>query len=283
MKRADILQHRHERLAQEPTPVMNMGEMARQTRGRGCFWAIGGGAAVLVLLGMWAFCSVSNRADAMAGSGTGFFISPDGWLVTAAHVVEDASMVMVRSGTDQWPAEVMNLDGVHDVALLRVATTRAVPFLPLGDSATVRMGYDVFTVGFPNIGIQGVSPKLTRGEISSVTGLLDDPRFFQISVPVQPGNSGGPLIDMQGRVLGVVVSRLDDRFALFASGALPQNVNYAIKSSHVRDLIAGFSGSGLSLPSPSRPAARFDEAVEKAEAAVALVLVDYRSGGHDTP
>ena len=87
------------------------------------------------------------------------------------------------------------------------------------------------TVGFPNIGLQGFAPKLAKGEIASLSGAGDDARYFQISVPVQPGNSGGALVDERGNVVGVVSAKLSARAALATSGALPGNVNYAVKSS----------------------------------------------------
>jgi len=92
-----------------------------------------------------------------------------------------------------------------------------------------KVGDPVFTLGYPNVIIQGTEPKYTEGTISSLTGVGNNPRWFQISLPVQPGNSGGPLVDEHGQVVGIVNARLDDFKALATSGVLPQNVNYAIK------------------------------------------------------
>jgi len=89
----------------------------------------------------------------------------------------------------------------------------------------------VAAIGLPNIGLQGFAPKLAKGEIASLSGAQDDPRYFQISVPVQPGNSGGTLVDERGNVVGVVSAKLSARAALSTSGALPDNVNYEVKSS----------------------------------------------------
>ena len=86
-------------------------------------------------------------------------------------------------------------------------------------------------MGFPNIGLQGFAPKLAKGEIASLSGAQDDARYFQISVPVQSGNSGGALVDERGNVVGVVSAKLSASAALQSSGALPENVNYAVKSS----------------------------------------------------
>ena len=97
-------------------------------------------------------------------------------------------------------------------------------------SRGMKLGGTVVTVGFPNIGLQGFAPKFARGEIASLSGAADDARYFQISVPVQPGNSGGALVDEHGNVVGVVSAKLDAATALAASGALPENVNYAVKS-----------------------------------------------------
>ena len=98
----------------------------------------------------------------------------------------------------------------------------------------------VFTIGFPDIKLQGTEPKYTDGKISSSSGIQDDPNQFQISVPVQPGNSGGPLVDFSGEVRGVIVARLNEIAALRSTGTLPQNVNYAIKSSVLRQFLSQF-------------------------------------------
>ena len=215
---------------------------------------------------------VAENANVM-GSGTGFFVSPDGIFLTAAHVVEGSSRIAVKTDDAFWPAHVLRIDHVNDVAVLRVAVERNVSWIPLGDSGMVRMGESVFKVGFPNIELQGIEPKLTRGEISSITGLQDDPRSFQVSVPVQPGNSGGPLVNLQGQVVGLVIARLDDRAAFAASGTLPQNVNYAIKSAYVRTLLDTIPNADAGSVQQAQATQTFDQLVETARSAVGLVLV----------
>lgn len=79
--------------------------------------------------------------------------------------------------------------------------------------------------------MQGFAPKLSKGEIASISGMQDDPRYFQISAPVQPGNSGGALVDERGNVIGVVAAKLNAATAFSTTEALPENVNYAVKSS----------------------------------------------------
>src|SRR5208282_2594685 len=102
------------------------------------------------------------------------------------------------------------------------------PALSISRAESADLGQEVFTIGFPNIVMQGIAPKYTDGKISSLAGMMDDPTEYQISVPVQPGNSGGPLCDANGQVVGIVVARLNDLTVLQASGAVPQNVNYAV-------------------------------------------------------
>jgi S1-C subfamily serine protease len=82
-------------------------------------------------------------------------------------------------------------------------------------------------VGFPDIGLQGFAPKLAKGEIASLAGAADDPRYFQISLPVQPGNSGGALVDARGNVVGIVAAKLDASAALAATGSLPESLRTA--------------------------------------------------------
>ena len=126
-----------------------------------------------------------------AASGTGFFISEDGYLISNAHVVEGAAQVRLVTSVGLISAKVMKVDAANDLALLK-AEGKFSP-LPVSSSRSVKLGATVATVGFPNIGLQGFAPKLAKGEIASLTGAADDARYFQISVPVQPGNSGGAL------------------------------------------------------------------------------------------
>src|SRR5262245_2866545 len=137
----------------------------------------------------------------------------------------------------------------------------------------MKLGNTVATVGFPNPGLQGFAPKLTRGEIGSLAGLQDDARYFQISVPVQPGNSGGALVDEHGNVIGVVSAKLSAKTALLTSGALPENVNYAVKSSFLLGFLEAVPEVAAKLPEPNTTNIKFDDVVQRAQKASALVLV----------
>jgi hypothetical protein len=124
-------------------------------------------------------------------SGSGFFVTPEGHFLTNYHVIEDAIRIVIQTPKGTLPAKLIKADKVNDLALLKISgVSRPIPLAP---SRGVRLGDGVFTIGFPNIQVQGIEPKLTRGEINSLSGIQDDPRYFQISTSVQPGNSGGPL------------------------------------------------------------------------------------------
>ena len=134
-------------------------------------------------------------------TGTGFFVTTDGYLLTAWHIVSKTKAVRVSMKGKAYEAKVIRSDKANDMVLLKVDGT--FPALAFSPSEGVKLGEDVFTVGFPNIGLQGIAPKLTRGNVGALSGIQDDPSAFQISVPVQPGNSGGPLLDIAGNVVGV--------------------------------------------------------------------------------
>jgi len=218
-----------------------------------------------------------DLSDAWSGareSGTGFFITDDGYLLTCFHVVTNATRIQVGTKQGVLPAELVQTDEANDVALLKVEGTFAA--LPLAATNNSNLGAAVFTVGFPNPGVQGLQPKLTRGEISSLAGVQDDPREYQISVPVQPGNSGGAVVDEYGNVVGIVASKLRGSVAeLEANGIVPENVNYAVKSSRARDLLDTISGlsNRLKLPHPPKDR-KFEDVVQEAEDAMVLVLVN---------
>ena len=121
------------------------------------------------------------------------------------------------------------------------------------------MGDEVFTIGYPHIGIMGLKPKYTKGVISAVTGFRDNPTVFQTTVPIQPGNSGGPLFNEKGEVIGLTTSSFSDL----------QNVNYAIKSSFVKNTISTVPEALLSnrgivvVPNESNSRSDFIEAIKK--------------------
>jgi uncharacterized protein len=204
------------------------------------------------------------------GSGTGFFVTEDGYLVTSFHVVSGATSYMVKTRKGKFPARVVKSDAKNDLALLKVIGSFSA--LPVGNSREVKLGDSVFTIGFPNPDVQGIEPKLTKGDVNSMAGVMDDPRHFQISVPVQPGNSGGPLVDaVAGNVVGVVTMRLGDWRTANLTGALPQVVNYAVKSAHVRELLDAVPEAARTLK-PAGTARKFEEIAKHVEEAVAIVL-----------
>lgn len=206
-----------------------------------------------------------------SASGSGFFISADGFLVTNEHVVRDAAQARLVTSTGLISAKVVKVDAANDLALLK-AEGKFSP-LPVAASRGVKLGGTVATVGFPNIGLQGFAPKLAKGEIASLSGAADDARYFQISVPVQPGNSGGALVDERGNVVGVVSAKLSARAALASGGALPENVNYAIKSSYLLSFLESVPEVAAKLKEPLAKERKFEDVVKDAEQAAVLVLV----------
>jgi len=206
-----------------------------------------------------------------AVSGTGFFISEDGYFVTNEHVVKASGQVRLVTSGVLIAAKVVRVDAANDLALLKAAG-RFVP-LPVAASRGVKLGGAVATVGFPNIGLQGFAPKLAKGEIASLSGVQDDPRYFQISVPVQPGNSGGALVDARGNVVGIVSAKLSARAALDVTGALPENVNYAVKSSLLLSFLESVPDVANKLKEPITTDRKFEDVVKSAQDAAVLVLV----------
>jgi S1-C subfamily serine protease len=200
--------------------------------------------------------------------GSGFFVTKDGYLLTNHHVVQDAAKIEVKYRGQVMQAKVAAEDQANDLALLKV---EGVDFqaLAISPKDTVDLGQEVFTIGFPNIQMQGVEPKYTDGKISSLAGMQDDPTEYQISVPVQPGNSGGPLCDANGEVVGIVVARLNDMAMLETVGVVPQNVNYAVKVSHAVRLLQSIKGLTPVRSQGGKP----ENPVKTVQDAIAMVLI----------
>jgi S1-C subfamily serine protease len=204
-------------------------------------------------------------------SGTGFFITDDGYLISNEHVAGKGAQVRLVTSAGLVPARVIKVDSANDLALLKAEGKFAA--LPVVPSRTVKMGSTVATVGFPNIGLQGFAPKLAKGEIAALSGVLDDPKYFQISVPVQPGNSGGALVDERGNVVGVVSGKLSAEATLATSGSLPENVNYAVKSSFLLGFLESVPDVVAKLKDPGTKECKFEAVVKSAQEATVLVLV----------
>ena len=193
--------------------------------------------AIAVGLGWSIFTIAHPSLGAVGSTGTGFFVSSTGHLVTNAHVVEDAQTIAVRVGLATYDAVIVKIDSANDLALLKVETKKKTKPLALVSTLEISKGDRVFTLGFPNPLVQGVEPKFTDGSISAFSGVKGIPNVMQITTPIQPGNSGGPLFNEEGRVVGVIVSKLDALTVLSSDSYLPENVNYAIKSDYVVPLL----------------------------------------------
>ncbi len=164
-------------------------------------------------------------------SGTGFVVA-EGKLLTNRHVIATCLHVVARDADGaKLPTRIEGVDRERDLALLSVDKSAGPP-LVFRDGPPVRRGEYVVTYGFPLSGLLSSGPSLTLGNINALAGLRDNPSNFQISAAVQPGNSGGPLFDSRGHVIGVVVSKLNAaRVAQMTGGDIPQNVNFAVKGS----------------------------------------------------
>jgi len=170
-------------------------------------------------------------------TGTGFFVTSDGYLITNHHVISDKNTYAVRDSKGHYyRANVVARDQSKDLALLKIEGR--FPALKIGNSDAVTKGQRVMAVGYPQISVQGNESKVTDGIVNSLSGLRNDDDWFQISVPIQAGNSGGPLVSENGTVYGVVVATLNASKVMAATGNLPQNVNYAIKSKLVLDFLS---------------------------------------------
>jgi serine protease Do len=198
-------------------------------------------------------------------TGTGFFVSREGHILTNAHVVEGCSHVEIRQlGQAGVRARIMSRDRTNDLAI--VASDIRPQSVGLIRS-TAKLGEQVVTFGFPLSGSLSTSGNFTIGNVTSLAGLGDDSRFIQMSTPVQPGNSGGALLDQSGHVVAVVTSKLNAVRTAAATGDIPQNVNFAVKA----QVALGFLETHR-VPIIAAPQERPLSSVELAEAGRAMTV-----------
>jgi S1-C subfamily serine protease len=175
--------------------------------------------------------------QAKVSSGTGFIVAPDR-VLTNRHVVDGCDRLFIRTADGRTLPAVppARVDTGLDLALLAVPGNPGAP-LTFRESPALRRGEGVVAYGFPLPGLLSSDPKLTRGEVNGLNGLGDNPAQIQISAAVQPGNSGGPLLDLHGHVVGVIVSKLNAGNVARRTGDIPQNINFAVKGTAAAEFL----------------------------------------------
>lgn len=215
----------------------------------------------------------AEKAKNSVTSGTGFFLSNDGYIVTNYHVIENAQNGNIKvtgindNNISMYPATVKVVDKQNDLAILKVEANFnksqfVIPYTIRYNTAST--GEDCFVLGYPLISSMGKDIKLTNGIISSKTGFDGNIAQYQISAPIQPGNSGGPLFDKDGNVIGIVQ----------AKHTQAENAGYAIKSSYILNLI-DLLPTSIEVPSNNQLKGKsLTQQVEQASKYICIIIVN---------
>jgi len=192
-----------------------------------------------------------NNNNAVKVTGSGFFITSKGLIATNAHVVNNAKKIEIKIPTDfgnaTYNAKTLLIDNKNDVAIIQIddESFKETKPLPYGISDKADIGEKSFTIGYPLNDIMGANYKVADGIISAKSGIADDIRYYQITIPIQPGNSGGPLFNNDGNIIGITSAKLNSK----AVGVQVENVNYAIKAAYLMNLINMIPN--IEIPTPS--------------------------------
>jgi len=181
----------------------------------------------------------SDSGKLVSVSGSGFVVSRTAHIVTNNHVVADCVGDIHGNLAGQAPVKlrVVSTDEENDLALLQGTKKFKEKDIATIRGGAVTSGDQVVAIGYPLHGLLTSDLTVTTGIISSLAGLHNDTRFLQISAPVQPGNSGGPLHDSSGNIVGVVTAKLNALRIAKATGDIPENINFAIKTGALRDFL----------------------------------------------
>ena len=176
-------------------------------------------------------------------------MSEDGFVVTNNHVIDGCQDVYLHHEGQKFPATIVTTDPLNDLALLK-ADFAPGGVLPLAE-ARPELLQDIYVAGFPfGMGVSS-TVKVTKGIISSLTGFGNNFSEVQIDAALQSGNSGGPIVDEAGNVIGVAVAKLDVEYALEKFGSIPENTNFGIKSSVVKSILDSYAVlTPVSNPAP---------------------------------
>ena len=173
------------------------------------------------------------------GSGTAFFISDKGHMITNHHVVNYCNITKVNYFGKTGTAKILAYDKVNDLALLE---TDIIPKDKFDISnRDPKLLDDIYVAGYPFGKAVSSSVKVTKGVVSALAGSQDNYALVQIDAAIQPGNSGGPIVNTSGNVVGVAVAKLDFKDAMESYGVIPENTNFGIKSSILKNFTSANS------------------------------------------
>lgn len=165
-------------------------------------------------------------------TGSGFFVNDNGYLVSNYHVIEICQAVGVPLDGQIFPVKILASDIVNDLIVGKIELNGKNPYLSINTEGAY-LGDNILAAGFPLDNDLSESIKVTRGIVSSMSGMGNNYSQYQIDAAVQGGNSGGPLLDDKGTVVGVVVSQIDKVRYLAEENYIPENVNFAVKSQNL--------------------------------------------------
>ena len=210
--------------------------------------------------------SGSESKSRLIGTGTGFAVNPD-YVVTADHVLEGCNEVTIVHSHQETAAQTVARDRSNDLGLLRL-DKKFLHAAKLRGGSSIRLGERVSNYGYPLFGDISTSATITEGNINNLSGAGNDSTVLQFDAPTQPGNSGGPVLDSSGNVVGVAIEILSKKYA-DATGHIAQNVNFAVKSNIVENFLSSNKVSFEKADSTEE--LKLPDIAEKAETFTVLV------------
>ena len=199
------------------------------------------------------FSEIDNQIIPVS-SGTAFAVSRHGHLLTNHHVIKGCQEISLRFNGRDLYTDILSFDPVNDLALLKINRLFKNPYSI--NTENPKLMQEIYVAGYPFGDSLSTSIKITKGIVSSLTGIYNNFSNIQIDAALQPGNSGGPIFDNSGNVVAVAVSKVDLKFILNEYGTLPENVNFGIKSSVIKDFLISNNVSNLPKPNTSRVTTR---------------------------
>jgi len=189
--------------------------------------------------------NIFSESVIQAPQGSGVIFSPKGHILTCAHVLYTLPKNSpIGQKTKVWVqgeaklAEILYVDRALDLALLQLLPLDKWPFVPLSREPHYQLGQSIYAFGYPLSPLLGTSTRVTQGIVSARVGFQDEQHHFQVSAAIQPGNSGGPIVNTQGEVLGIVQSTLNSIVtSQYTGGIAPQNVNFAVNQQSIHQFL----------------------------------------------